>query len=132
MIRIIAVLLLLLATTWPVRAQGPDIKSVINQQIAAFQREDLPRAFSFASPMIQRMFGTASRFGAMVERGYPMVWRPASVRYGKLRMIEGRNFQTVFFVDQAGKGFEATYEMIETDEGWRINGVTLKEIDIGV
>jgi len=33
--------------------------------------------------------------------------------------------------DQLGKVFEASYEMIETDKGWQINGVTLKEAGLG-
>jgi len=33
----------------------------------------------------------------------------------------------VFFTDREGRLFEAAYEMIETAEGWRINGVSIRK-----
>ena len=58
---------------------------MISKQIEAFKADDFDTAFSFASPMIQRMFGSASTFGEMVQNGYPMVWRPAEVRFSAPR-----------------------------------------------
>ena len=46
----------------------------INGQIEAFQRDDFNAAFSYASPGIQGIFGTAERCGQMVRNGYPTVW----------------------------------------------------------
>lgn len=129
--RILLALIVTFGLSSQVHGQSDDIKGVIASQIEAFQADDLDTAFSFASPMIKRMFRNPERFGVMVQRGYPMVWRPADVKFGPLRQIEGRNVQTVFFTDQLGKVFEASYEMIETQEGWQINGVTLKEAGLG-
>ncbi len=112
-------------------AQEDDIKGVISSQLDAFQSDDLDRAFSFASPMIKQLFQNPDRFGLMVQRGYPMVWRPADVQFGPLRQIGSRNVQIVFFTDQGGRVFEASYEMINTPDGWQINGVTLKEAGLG-
>ena len=39
--------------------------------------------------------------------------------------------KTVFFTDQNGRSFEGAYEMVETPEGWRINGVQIREADVG-
>jgi len=131
MIRLILAISLVLGLSLPARAQSDDIVGVITSQIEAFQANDLDKAFSFASPNIKGMFGNPERFGVMVQQGYPMVWRPADVKFGPLRTFNGRNVQTVFFTDQAGKIFEASYEMIETDQGWQINGVSLKEAGVG-
>ena len=57
------------------------IQTVIENQIAAFKNDDFAQAFSYASPSIKSMFGTAENFGVMVQRGYPMVWRPADVQF---------------------------------------------------
>jgi len=131
MLKWFLVLGLVALSTLPARAQSENITDVIRSQVEAFQADDLERAFSFASPMIKGMFGNPERFGAMVERGYPMVWRPADVMFGPLRTINGRNVQIVFFTDQSGRVFEASYEMIETADGWQINGVRLKDAGLG-
>ena len=113
------------------RAQGTEIKDVINDQVSAFQANDLSTAFSFASPAIRRIFGDPQRFGAMVEKSYPMVWRPAEMQFGGLKEV-GQDFvQTVYFTDQAGRVFEAAYEMIRIDQSWKINGVMIRQADLG-
>ena len=131
MIRAIALCLLIISAPMAVRAQSEDIEAVIGAQLDAFRADDFETAFTFASPMIKRMFGTPERFGQMVMNGYPMVWRPANVVFGGLQDIEGRLVKTVFFTDGAGRTYEAAYEMIETEGGWQINGVYIREADIG-
>ena len=131
MLRIVLAFSLAFAMWLPARAQTDPIKDVISSQIEAFQTDDLGRAFSFASPAIKGMFGNPERFGQMVERGYPMVWRPANVQFGPLKYVSERIIQIVFFTDQGGNVFEASYEMIETENGWQINGVSLKEAGLG-
>jgi hypothetical protein len=117
----------------PVAAQDAPIREVIQNQIDAFQADDLPRAFSFASPNIKGIFGTAENFGAMVKQGYPMVYRPAEVEMQELREIAGNLWQRVRITDQAGRGHFLDYMMIETPEGWQINAVQLLPApDIGV
>lgn len=109
----------------PVLAQDAPIRGVIQGQIDAFQADDFARAFSFASPTIQGMFGTPENFGLMVKEGYPMVYRPAEVEMQELREIAGNLWQRVRVVDQAGRAHFLDYMMIETPEGWQINGVSL-------
>jgi hypothetical protein len=117
----------------PALAQDAPIREVIQNQIDAFQADDFPRAFSFASPNIKGIFGTAENFGAMVKQGYPMVYRPAEVEMQELREIAGNLWQRVRITDQAGRGHFLDYMMIETPEGWQINAVQLLPApDIGV
>ena len=60
----------------PAQDTAAQIKEVISDQIEAFRVDDVATAFSFASPAIRDLFGTADRFGEMVREGYPMVWHP--------------------------------------------------------
>ena len=122
--------LLMLVAPLTVRADEPDdsIQAVIADQIAAFQSNDVDRAFTHASPNIQRIFRTPKRFGQMVQQGYPMVWRPA--RYQWLKIVETGSgpVQVVLFEDQSGRLHEAGYLMQQVDGVWRINGVKLREL----
>ncbi len=103
----------------------PGIEGTIQSQIDAFLADDFATAFTFASPNIQGLFGSSDRFGTMVRNGYPMVWRPEDVQFLELRELQGRLWQKIMVRDQAGKFHVLDYQMIETDAGWRINGVQL-------
>ena len=103
----------------------PGIEGTIQGQIDAFRVDDFVEAYRFASPNIQMLFGDPSNFGAMVRNGYPMVWRPDELRFLELREIAGNLWQKVLIRDQAGNIHILDYQMIETNEGWRINGVQL-------
>jgi len=117
----------------PALAQEEPIRKTIQSQLDAFQVDDFARAFTFASPNIKGIFGTAENFGAMVKNGYPMVHRPAEVQMGELREVAGNLWQRVRIIDQAGRGHLLDYMMIETPEGWQINAVQLLPApDIGV
>jgi hypothetical protein len=61
----------------------------------------------------------------MVRNGYPMVWRSREVRFLDLREEDGRVLQRIAVTDQAGGEHILEYAMIETENGWQINGVTL-------
>jgi len=122
-------------TSLPGLAEEPRnaaIEGVIQDQITAFETDDFAKAFSYASPTIQGIFGTADNFGAMVRNGYPMVWRPGSVKFTELREVAGGLYQTVVIADQAGAVHVLEYEMIPVDGGWVIGGVQLlRAPDVG-
>ena len=110
----------------------PAIEGTIQSQIEAFRADDFNEAFTFASPNIQSLFGNADRFGSMVKNGYPMAWRPDELRFLELREIAGSLWQKVLIRDGAGTVHILDYQMIETAEGWRINGVQLlRAPDVG-
>ena len=135
--RPILALILALGLAWPaaadkVIAPEPGIEATIGAQIEAFLADDFATAFTFASPMIQGMFGTHQRFGQMVQNGYPMVWRPGDVQYLDLREVDGALWQRVMIRDQGGGVHMLDYQMLQMDGIWRINGVTLvREPGIG-
>lgn len=133
--RIVLCLALMLAAARPGLAdepRNPAIEATIQSQFDAFIASDLARAFSFASPTIQGIFGTPENFGLMVEQGYPMVWRPGSVKYLGLRAVAGGLYQKVAVTDLAGRLHVLEYEMIADGAGWRVGGVqVLRQPDVG-
>lgn len=129
MIRIIATVLTVLWAQLVVAEQvlvpEPGIEATIGAQIEAFKVDDFAEAFNYASPNIQGMFGSHERFGQMVQKGYPMVWRPGEVQFLELRDVAGNLWQRVQIFDQSGGRHLLDYQMIQTPDGWRINGVQL-------
>ncbi|ATX67311.1 DUF4864 domain-containing protein [Roseinatronobacter bogoriensis] len=114
-------------------SQDNPIATTITDQIAALQADDFDTAFSYASPNIKRLFGTPERFGQMVRDGYPMVHRPAEVTMLDQSQRDGRILQRVMIRDQSGRVHMLAYQMIETDQGWQINGVQLlRAPEVGV
>ncbi|MDV7143882.1 DUF4864 domain-containing protein [Tropicimonas sp. TH_r6] len=127
---------ILLVTLFPLASAAQqslsDIQQVIRSQLQAFEKRDLEGAFSFASPNIKTIFQSPKQFGQMVEQGYPMVWKPSSVRFGPTVSRSGADYQVVVFRDSEGRYHALEYEMIPTEDGWKINGVRFVEMpDVG-
>ena len=120
------------ATAPTARADGLDssaaaaIRSVIEDQMAAFKVDDGPAAFAYASPSIQEMFQTPEIFMSMVKTGYAPVYRPQAVEFREL-MLEARGpVQVVHIVGPDGRAVLARYSMEQQPDGsWRIDGCTL-------
>jgi hypothetical protein len=100
-------------------------RAIITSQLEAFKRDDGREAFSFASPTIQGMFGSAENFMAMVERGYPPVFRARAYEFLNTVEIDGKTYQRVRITGADGDIVVAQYEMVEVDGAWRINGCFL-------
>ncbi len=126
--RMILVTLVVVAGALSVFAQearNVAIEGTIQSQIDAFQVDDFAAAFAFASLNIRRIFGSSDNFGSMVRQGYPMVWRPAEVRFLELQELDGRMVQRVMIRDQAGVFHVLEYQMQPGPDGWQINGVRI-------
>ncbi len=121
-------LALVMIVAQPATAEDPgtSIRTVIQDQLSAFQDNDVATAFGFAAPSIQQKFGSPEDFGQMVKRGYPMVWRPRSHQMGKLLETAAGLVQLVVFEDGNGRLYEAGYLMEQIDGAWRIAGVHLR------
>ena len=103
----------------------PEVQATIFAQIEAMKADDFVTAFTYASPMIQGMFGTPENFGMMVRQGYPMVWHPSAVQMLEQRQISGALWQKVLVTDGDGQSFVLDYQMIQGEGGWQINAVEL-------
>ncbi|MEM0937696.1 MAG: DUF4864 domain-containing protein [Pseudomonadota bacterium] len=135
MLRFVLALALAALLAWPApdRAAAQSQPSdVIGAQIEAFQADDFATAFTFAAPGIKRMFQTPENFGRMVQQGYPMVWRPAEVRYGTTKERGTALVQQVFVTDGSGRQFTLEYTMVPAGDSWQIAGVTiLRAAEVG-
>ncbi len=109
----------------PAAAQESAMQQTILDQLDAFRADDFDRAFTFASPTIKGIFMTPQNFGAMVTQGYPMVHRPGAVKMLDARDVAGRLWQKVMITDEGGRTHILDYQMVETPEGWQIDGVQL-------
>jgi hypothetical protein len=103
------------------------IRDVIGKQVEAFRRDDGDAAFSFASPDVQRLFGTARTFMEMVRRGYQPVYRPRVFDFGNIVELNGQPTQRVHVVGPDGRRVNALYPMTRLPDGsWRIDGCFLQ------
>ena len=121
----VIVLGLWLAATTATAQDADAIEDVIGGQLQAFNDRDVGEAWQYASPNIKQLFGSPDNFGMMVQQGYPMVWDNADVRFLELRDKSGLIWQKIMIRDAAGGLHVLDYQMIETANGWQINGVQL-------
>ena len=107
--------------------EAGELEGVITEQMSAFLADDVATAFTYASPMIRGMFGNPGNFGAMVRNGYPMVWRPADIRFEDQRpgRRPGEVVQRLSLRGPDGSYYICDYTMVETPAGWKINGVQI-------
>lgn len=64
------------------------IRSVITAQLDAFQADDGLQAFHYAAPTIRQQFKTVANFMHMVKTAYPAVYRPRSVMFSELMLLQ--------------------------------------------
>lgn len=124
-LNVIAGLVLSVFMAFGAQAQQAEIQGTIGSQFEAFKVDDFDTAFTFATPRLQQLFQTPQNFERMVTGGYPMVHRPAEIRYLDLREEGDALMQTVEVVDAQGQRHLLDYRMEQTDAGWRIGGVQI-------
>jgi hypothetical protein len=107
-----------------------EFQRIITAQISAFRADDGPTAYSFAAPVVRKIFPTPEIFMSMVKQGYPPVYRPQSFNFTEALIDPmGRPAQKMLVVGPDGKTYEALYSMEKQPDGtWRISGCTLLEI----
>tara|TARA_R110002110_G_scaffold171307_30_gene373721 strand:+ start:5740 stop:6153 length:414 start_codon:yes stop_codon:yes gene_type:complete len=123
--RLLGAMALVLASSFGAMAQSSEIEGTISSQLEAFKADDFDTAFTYATPTLQQMFQSPQNFQRMVTEGYPMVWRPAEVRYLELRQRGDAMWQKVQITDAKGGIHNLDYKMEQTDMGWRIGAVQI-------
>jgi ketosteroid isomerase-like protein len=103
------------------------IRGIIQDQIEAFRQDDAARAFSYATPSLQGMFGSQERFMAMVKDAYKPVYRPRSIAMGEFRDTpDGGMSLSVRLQDLDGADWVALYTLEQQADGtWRISACYL-------
>ena len=104
-------------------ADAAQVRSVVQSQLAAFAKDDAEKAFSFAAPNIRKTFGSAATFMAMVQRSYPVVYRPVSSAFLTVQGSGNQAIQRVQMQDTQGDAYLATYTLErQKNKTWRITG----------
>lgn len=107
-----------------------EIRQIIEKQLQAFQKDDFSVAFTFASPKIQEQFGSWENFQQMIKVNYEAVYRPRSVMFRDLTMVENFPAQNLILMEPQGNLIQATYVMQQQqDHSWRIHGCFLVPLD---
>ncbi|MDN5939942.1 MAG: DUF4864 domain-containing protein [Salinisphaera sp.] len=87
----------------------------------AFAADDSAAAFSHAAPNVQSRFATPENFMAMVQSAYPVVWRPASVAFGRVEWDGDDLIAAVRMQDAQGSPWLVLYRLQRrAGENWRI------------
>lgn len=123
MFRTTALIATLLAAGTASAQDASSIEDVIVNQLQAFNDRDVAEAWQYASPMIKGMFGTPENFGNMVRNGYPMVWDNSDVQFLDRDGADNITRQEVQIQGPDGLFYILDYTMIQTPDGWQINGV---------
>ena len=139
--RFLMTLVWLVAVAWSVvpataahAADAPDVsqgdargvRAVILAQFDAFAADDAKRAFSYATPKLREMFGSADRFIEVVRSAYPAVYRHETVAFLKPELAEGSLVQGVHLTDAEGVLWLALYRLErQRDRSWRISACQL-------
>tara|TARA_B100001057_G_scaffold104176_1_gene101619 strand:- start:554 stop:988 length:435 start_codon:yes stop_codon:yes gene_type:complete len=102
------------------------IKIVVEEQLKAFANDDFEKAYSYAAPLIKKIFASPEIFKNMVTTQYQAVYRPKKIDFGDVKIVRGAPTINVFLVDPDGNFVTATYLMqLQPDNNWLIAGCYL-------
>ena len=103
-------------------------KNIISGQINAFKTRNHERAFGYAAPGLQKLFGSTDRFIKMVKSGYGAIYGAQSWSYGRSTLKDGALLQEVMLSGPHGRDWVALYTLKQQADGrWRITSVLIKK-----
>lgn len=104
-------------------AEARAVRAAVQGQLQALAAGDAAKAYGYASAGIQRQFGDAAGFMAMVQTAYPMIIAPRSLAFRLPERTTAAVLQAVQLRDAEGRAWLATYQLeAQTGGGWRISG----------
>jgi len=107
-------------------AEWERVRAVVAAQREALLQGDDERAFAFATPALQRRYGSAAAFMRMVDQGYRPLVEAHHVEFLEGAVIEGSTVQPLRLVMPDGTVLVALYEMQRQRDGsWRIAGCVI-------
>ena len=111
-------------------SENQQFQTIIKGQLEAFKSDNGAEAYSYASPLVQRIFPNAEVFMTMVQNGYPPVYHNSGYQFGALSHDAlGRPVQEVTITGLDGERYVAAYALEqEADGSWKIAGCTLLKI----
>lgn len=97
-------------------------RAVIEAQLEAFKQGDSAKAFSYATPSVQTVFGDAETFMQMVRKGYDVVVKPATVRFVKFETDGMNALHAVQMIDRQKTLWNVYYVLQKRSDGtWKIS-----------
>ena len=121
---------ILIGFAFPARA-ADDVaaaQTIIRAQEQAIARDDAANAYSYASPVMQTIFGQPDVFMQMVRKNYAPVYRHKKFEFGEGRASGGNIAQIVYIIDTYGDEWEALYTLEKQPDGnLKITGCSLKK-----
>jgi hypothetical protein len=104
------------------------VRAVVSAQFEAFADDDADAAFATATPTVRSAMGHPLRFLAMVRGTYPMLLKPASIRFLDTELQGRHAFQLVRLTDTQGRPWLALFALErQADQSWRIAGCSVSE-----
>lgn len=97
-------------------------RAVIQQQLAAFRKNDYSAAYRHAAPEIQEQFAVAD-FRRMVREGYPQIAHSREASFGDARFRGEVVAVPVTVTGEDGVTAEVLYLMRRVAGQWRVAGV---------
>ena len=113
------------------RENQGEVKLVIADQIAAFNSQNVDRAYFHASRSIKAIFPSSEIFGTMVKNSYPMIWNPKSYEFLSTFRASDGMLQRVMFKDQSNDMHFFDYVLENNGERWVISGVYMVQGEAG-
>jgi hypothetical protein len=99
-----------------------ELIQVIQGQLAAFRKNDYPKAYNYAATAIRNQLPLPS-FERMVRTGFPVIARSSSAEFGVI-LDNGRDATVnVGIVGEGGRVIHYRYFLHQELEGWKITGV---------
>ncbi len=110
----------------PPKDKSREIRNAIEQQLAAFQRDDAEAAFSFTSSRISNLFRTSANFVAMPKSQYRAVYRYRPVTFPSPRPSKATCCNRLGCCAPDNVPVAAVYKMQRQNDGaWKIDGCEL-------
>lgn len=129
---LIAVLATFAFTLSPARADDAEsaVRAVVEAQVAALAAGDAEAAFSYATLAIQKRFGSAKNFLAMVRLSYSALIQAEVFEVEAVAAKGEHGAVRAHVVGKDGKAFKAIYPLLRQPDGaWRIDGCYLQTTD---
>ena len=110
----------------PVRLSDESVRNeliqVIQSQLAAFRKDDYPRAYNYAASSIHDQVPLPA-FERMVRTGFPVIARSTAAEFG-IVLDNGRDaVVSVGIVGDSGKIISYRYQLRFERSEWKISGV---------
>ncbi len=106
------------------------VRAVVEAQVAALAAGDAEEAFSYATPDIQKRFGSAENFLAMVRLSYSALIKAEVFEVEAVEAQGQHGAVRAHVVGKGGKAFKAIYPLLRQPDGtWRIDGCYLQTTD---